>query len=191
MPKTIFDSLETYFSTEGMRGIFRGTMSGIFRNVPHSALVYTFYPKVNHFLVDHIPYFQTDNLGSVRMRKNKGEREEGSAKRTALLHAATGSIASILTTVFTHPMDVIRVRIAAQYQNIRYPNYASLFKQILRFVSPRKSFSFLFVSHLFLALPWRKKGGTPLTIDPSKKKTKQNQTRIEMKVFMRCIVGWE
>ncbi len=108
--KNYFRLARTIFSTEGMRGIFRGTMSGIFRNVPHSALVYTFYPKVNHFLVDHIPYFQTGNLANVRMRKNKGEREEGSAKRTALLHATTGSIPSILTTFFTHPMDVILLK---------------------------------------------------------------------------------
>ena len=39
---------------DGVLGLFRGSVAGIMRNVPHSALVYSIYPKMEAAVVEKI-----------------------------------------------------------------------------------------------------------------------------------------
>jgi len=110
-----FKIFKTIISKEGIRGLFRGTLAGISRNVPHSALTYTIYPKFQRFFT---PILYSPSYSKTTNR--------------ALLHTVTGGVSAICSTIFTHPLDTLRVRIAVQFENIQYPTYTSLIKQTMK-----------------------------------------------------------
>ena len=86
-------------------GLFRGSTSACFRNIPHSMLTYSLYPK----------YWGLLNEYGVN---------------TKIKHALSGSLASMNAHIITHPLDTVRVRIAVQYGHIEYPSILSTFKSI-------------------------------------------------------------
>ena len=89
-------------------GLFRGSTSACFRNIPHSMLTYTLYPKYSRLL-----------------------NEKCGVKNKKLIHGFSGSLASMNAHIITHPLDTIRVRIAVQYGHIEYPSISSTYKSIL------------------------------------------------------------
>lgn len=76
--------------SHGWRGFFGGSLAAVARNVPHSVIVYTLYP--------HCALACTDLL------RTKNE--------TFASRFAAGYLTMVLSTVMTHPLDTLRVRIA-------------------------------------------------------------------------------
>ena len=87
-------------------GLFRGSFSACFRNIPHSMITYTLYPKYNKLL---------NKYGLFEYKLEK---------------ALSGSLASMNAHLLTHPLDTVRVRIAVQYGHIEYPSIYKTFKTI-------------------------------------------------------------
>jgi len=74
----------------GYRGFFAGSAAAVYRNVPHSVLVYTFYP--------HAASLSRRALGDVR--------------ESFWSRFAAGYVTMVAATCFTHPLDTLRVRLA-------------------------------------------------------------------------------
>ena len=87
-------------------GLFRGSSSACMRNIPHSILTYSLYPKYLRLLT------QSDRLQST------------------LAKGLAGSLASMNAHLLTHPLDTVRVRIAVQYDAIQYPSIGRTFSVI-------------------------------------------------------------
>eukprot|EP01083_Nonionella_stella_P154426 497545_1 len=86
-------------------GSFRGSTAACFRNIPHSMITYSLYPKFQRLLDKHI-------------------------HTTHLNKAFAGSLASMNAHLITHPLDTVRVRIAVQYQTIEYRSIQDTFRLI-------------------------------------------------------------
>eukprot|EP01084_Bolivina_argentea_P214072 363479_1 len=109
---TKVDSISLYrlyadmIKSEGLfLGLFRGSSSACFRNIPHAMMTFTFYPKYRRVLND---IFGTNYMNN----------------------AISGSLASMSAHIISHPLDTIRVRIAVQYEMIEYPTIQSTFCSI-------------------------------------------------------------
>ena len=94
------------------KGLFRGSFSACFRNIPHSMMTYTFYPKYR------------------RLLNKKLITSSNKTYMTNINNAFSGSLASMSAHILSHPMDTIRVRIAVQYEFIEYPSIYSTFCSI-------------------------------------------------------------
>lgn len=75
-------------ATHGWRGFFGGSLAAVCRNVPHSIIVYTLYPHC------------------VKL-SSSFQKEE-----TFFSRFAAGYVTMVLSTLVTHPLDTLRVRIA-------------------------------------------------------------------------------
>lgn len=73
----------------GWRGFFGGSLAAVARNVPHSIIVYTLYPYCA----------EACSLG----------REE-----TFMSRFSAGFVTMVLSTIATHPLDTLRVRLSVQ-----------------------------------------------------------------------------
>ena len=60
--------LRRTIQTSGIHGLFRGSVAGIMRNMPHSALVYTIYPKMERGVLHQQQVWR----GSVNRREGSG-----------------------------------------------------------------------------------------------------------------------
>mmetsp|Transcript_88283 Transcript_88283/g.252508 ORF Transcript_88283/g.252508 Transcript_88283/m.252508 type:complete len:361 (+) Transcript_88283:430-1512(+) len=83
----------------GVIGLFSGSMAGIYRNVPHSAIVYTVFPHCDNFVA-----------------KITGEN----SKKSFWTRFWAGYITLFLTTAITHPLDTLRVRLSVHTDSARY-----------------------------------------------------------------------
>lgn len=101
-------------SEGAIRGLWRGTFSAIARNVPHSILIFSLYPI-------------------FRQTLSKSSLSYSYSIRTTnvMLNALSGSLASLFTSLITHPLDTIRVRIAVQYGIIEYKSYVNTYRSII------------------------------------------------------------
>ncbi len=103
--------------TDGMLGLFRGSVAGIMRNVPHSALVYTIYPK-----------WEAIVLQQQRRLRPTSERPTDEAAASSTTSAApakqkvqfstrfwAGYATLFMATLVTHPLDTLRVRISVMH----------------------------------------------------------------------------
>ena len=79
--------------TQGWRGFFSGSVAAICRNVPHSALVYSFYP---HFAKASKEVFS----------------EEAEGEESFFTRFVAGYITMVCVTLVTHPLDTLRVRLS-------------------------------------------------------------------------------
>mmetsp|Transcript_26964 Transcript_26964/g.80852 ORF Transcript_26964/g.80852 Transcript_26964/m.80852 type:complete len:325 (-) Transcript_26964:7-981(-) len=77
---------------QGAAGFFAGSAAAVYRNVPHSVLVYTLYPHA-----------------SALTRKVSGGPEESFWSRFG-----AGYITMVGATIVTHPLDTLRVRVSVQ-----------------------------------------------------------------------------
>ena len=97
---------------EGITGLFRGVSAAISRNIPHAALVYTFFPKIRDELTLHADNYHLND---------------------SLINCISGGIASIIVTCITHPGDTLRVRYTVQYATLRYRSYPQLLTEMYQF----------------------------------------------------------
>jgi len=81
---------------EGIQGLWRGTWVSICRNVPHAALTYSLYPKLERRIGHYL--------------SNRG-----------LIRVSSGILAAVSVSLITHPLDTLRVRVTTQAPGqIRY-----------------------------------------------------------------------
>jgi solute carrier family 25 protein 42 len=90
------------YANIGLRGFFNGSMAAIYRNVPHSTLAYTIYPKAETLV--------------FRLQKWLGQDEPDSAsrKRNFTTRFGAGYITLFGATLITHPLDTLRVRLSVR-----------------------------------------------------------------------------
>jgi len=91
----------------GWRGFFSGSLAAVYRNVPHRTLAYTLYPKAEHLV------FQLQG-----MQQPIGGGEAGSGQRVPPQSVSfttrfwAGYMTLFGTTLITHPLDTLRVRLS-------------------------------------------------------------------------------
>uniref|UniRef100_A0A7S3JP69 Mitochondrial carrier protein n=1 Tax=Aureoumbra lagunensis TaxID=44058 RepID=A0A7S3JP69_9STRA len=85
----------------GWRGFFAGSVAAIFRNVPHSVLVYSMYP--------HFARISSHISGPSSKQQHQDEHHE---KESFLTRFLAGYVTMIAATVVTHPLDTLRVRLS-------------------------------------------------------------------------------
>jgi hypothetical protein len=86
----------------GGRGFFAGSMAAIYRNVPHSMLAYTFYPKAETLVFRCQVWLGHD------------EADAAARKRNFTTRFWAGYITLFGTTLITHPLDTLRVRLSVR-----------------------------------------------------------------------------
>ena len=111
---------------DGFFGLFRGSVAGIIRNVPHSALVYTIYPVVEPIVLQQqrkaSGLSSGGDAGSSSVGGGGGGSSsdgDGSTKPAATAGKVSfstrfwaGYATLFFATVITHPLDTLRVRIS-------------------------------------------------------------------------------
>ena len=100
--------LRRTIQSDGMLGLFRGSVAGIMRNVPHSALVYTIYPK-----------FEEMVLASQQRAKGQGSFST---------RFWAGYATTFFATLITHPLDTLRVRLSVTHGN---PSTPTMIKSVI------------------------------------------------------------
>lgn len=99
---------------EGVSGLWRGSGSSILRNTPHSACVFTLYPKIHSQVNQLFP----DTFKPVK-------------------RLLSGFLTTSMVTLFTHPLDTVRVRVSAQAPGkIRYNSFAGTVRTIMKLEGP-------------------------------------------------------
>ena len=97
--------MQETWARQGMRGFFSGSMAAIYRNVPHSTLTYTIYPHA-----------ETLTLGLQGALFRKHDREN---KATFWTRFWAGWGTLFVATVFTHPLDTLRVRMSVHIDSAK------------------------------------------------------------------------
>ncbi len=104
--------LRNTLQSDGVLGLFRGSLAGIMRNVPHSALVYTVYPEWEALVL------RAQNGGGGG-GGGEGGGERGGGKSASFSTRFFAGFATLTTaTLVTHPLDTIRVRISVTYGEV-------------------------------------------------------------------------
>ena len=103
--------LQRQLAADGFFGLFRGSTAAIARNVPHSALVYSFFP-----------FFE--RLVAQQLATPGGEPPKGSFATRFWAGYAT----LFAATLFTHPLDTLRVRLSVTHGN---PSTPTMIKSVL------------------------------------------------------------
>ncbi|OMJ70749.1 hypothetical protein SteCoe_31198 [Stentor coeruleus] len=106
---SLFNAVTTIYSTEGIKGFYRGIVPSVIKDVPYSTLGYAFYEK----------YIQIFSSLTFSDRKNP------------VVTLSAGVSAGFTATIITQPFDVIKTRI--QLQNVnggRYNNMLESMKTI-------------------------------------------------------------
>ena len=85
----------------GVKGLFGGSMAAIYRNVPHSMLAYSIYPKAEAAVLR----FQ---------RRGSAPGDETSVKKSFSTRFMAGYVTILFTTMITHPLDTLRVRLSVR-----------------------------------------------------------------------------
>mmetsp|Transcript_48083 Transcript_48083/g.61623 ORF Transcript_48083/g.61623 Transcript_48083/m.61623 type:complete len:319 (-) Transcript_48083:223-1179(-) len=83
--------------TLGTRGFFAGSMASIYRNVPHSMLAFSVYPIAENFM-----FYQVEGH----------PLNEKKSSRTFSTRFWAGYLTLFFTTLITHPLDTLRVRLS-------------------------------------------------------------------------------
>ena len=143
---------------DGVTGLFRGSVAGIMRNVPHSALVYTIYPIFEPLVLQQQALGRLPG-GDFGLRRSRGggggsgggdasnsSSSPGDAKSRDARGSGGGSSRGeggkaafstrfwagyatlFFATLITHPLDTLRVRISVMHGEASTP---TMIKQIL------------------------------------------------------------
>ena len=92
----------------GAASLFRGSGAAICRNVPHSAIVYSLYPVAERSVVrvvdDHV--------------RDAGEAKGGPAQMDFTVRFVAGYLTLFGATLFTHPLDTMRVRVSISHGHL-------------------------------------------------------------------------
>merc|ERR1712167_204298 len=84
--------------TQGLSGFMSGSAAAVYRNVPHSVLVYSLYPHA-----------------AALTKKVSGGREE-----VFMTRFCAGYITMVGATLVTHPLDTLLVRVSVQPDSATY-----------------------------------------------------------------------
>ena len=122
--------LRRTIQSDGLTGLFRGSVAGIMRNVPHSALVYTLYPIFEPIVLrqqrsGYLPGKPSSSGGgsggggegsSSSSGGGSGSAAKTSPPATGKVEFSTrfwaGYATLFFATLITHPLDTLRVRIS-------------------------------------------------------------------------------
>jgi solute carrier family 25 protein 42 len=114
---------------DGMLGLFRGSVAGIMRNVPHSALVYTIYPKFEAIVLQQQQQLQLQQQpppAPERQPTTEGAASSSIKPARQKVQFSTRFWAGYATTFFatlvTHPLDTLRVRISVMHGEMSTPS---------------------------------------------------------------------
>ncbi|KAL1519810.1 hypothetical protein AB1Y20_023317 [Prymnesium parvum] len=110
---------------DGLLGLFRGSTAGIIRNVPHSMLVYSIYPKCEHFVLAKQQQVGGSLLGlpcpqslARLLGCEAAHTDLSSGGKVAFSTRFWAGYATLMcATMVTHPLDTIRVRISVTSSN--------------------------------------------------------------------------
>lgn len=89
--------MKNTIEVQGFRGFFSGSLASIYRNVPHSMLAFSIYPNAENFVFYELQGHDID---------------EKKASRNFSTRFWAGYLTLFFTTVITHPLDTLRVRLA-------------------------------------------------------------------------------
>ena len=127
--------LRRTIAEDGFVGLFRGSVAGIMRNVPHSALVYTIYPQMEQVVLTWQQRQQVATAPPQRQQQtgasgasSSGEAGpsqtaasavDGSSEPAAKVEFMTrfwaGYATLFFATLITHPLDTLRVRLSVTH----------------------------------------------------------------------------
>ena len=107
---------------DGVLGLFRGSVAGIMRNVPHSALVYTIYPNMESVVLS----WQRRQQQQQQQQQRGGAAAAGPSSSSDAPDAPAGKVAFstrfwagyatlFFATLITHPLDTLRVRLSVTH----------------------------------------------------------------------------
>ena len=105
---------------DGVLGLFRGSVAGIMRNVPHSALVYTIYPQMEAVVLSwqHGPQPATASSSAPQKQQQQQQQAAGGAgggKVAFSTRFVAGYVTTFSATLVTHPLDTLRVRLSVTH----------------------------------------------------------------------------
>lgn len=86
---SILNTAREVVKSEGLTGLWRGNFTNCIRVVPHTAIQFSSYEKFKKFLI-------------------------GDEKVTVPMRLTAGALSGMTAATFTHPMDVIRIRLQTQ-----------------------------------------------------------------------------
>jgi len=136
-PVPYSELLRRTLQADGMGGLFRGSVAGILRNVPHSALVYTLYPKWEAIVLEQQRLASRGTLHSQQPQPSRhaAHATEASNSATATSQKVgfstrfwAGYATLFMATLVTHPLDTLRVRISVMHGEMSTP---AMIKSIL------------------------------------------------------------
>ena len=128
---------------DGVLGLFRGSVAGIMRNVPHSALVYTIYPVFEPMVLQQQHLGRLPGGGSEggggggggssnggggggSSGSGSGDAAGGGQSRGGKVAFSTrfwaGYATLFFATLITHPLDTLRVRISVMHGEASTPS---------------------------------------------------------------------
>mmetsp|Transcript_9317 Transcript_9317/g.34474 ORF Transcript_9317/g.34474 Transcript_9317/m.34474 type:complete len:320 (-) Transcript_9317:1656-2615(-) len=87
--KSTFGTLKHIYQMEGMRGLFKGWSPTIARDVPYAGLFLVFYSQMKHLILTAAPSLH---------------------EHDSWVTLPSGAVAGGMSTILTHPFDVVRTR---------------------------------------------------------------------------------
>lgn len=119
------DVLRRTLQAEGALGLFRGSLAGITRNVPHSALVYSLYPACEAAVQQQ----QRRRVVATGGGDSAGANDGAATPVSFSTRFWAGYATLMMATVVTHPLDTIRVRISVTQGEV---STAQIFRQMVQ-----------------------------------------------------------
>ena len=108
VPVPYVEVLRKTVQVDGPLGLFRGSVAGVMRNVPHSTLVYTAYPHFEGFVLKRQQTWQE--------ALPHEEQSSLSLQKPAFSTRFWAGYATLFTApLVTHPLDTLRVRISVMH----------------------------------------------------------------------------
>ena len=89
-------------SKSGGRGFFAGSLASVYRNVPHSMLAYTVYPKAEAKVL----------ALQQQLTVSSGATVDETRSFSTRFYAGYATL--LFTTAITHPLDTLRVRLSVR-----------------------------------------------------------------------------
>ncbi|GER37909.1 mitochondrial carrier-like protein [Striga asiatica] len=117
--------LKYIWSTEGLRGLFKGNGTNCARIVPNSAVKFFSYEQASKYGPKiRLPSNAHDNMGILYLYQRQTGNED--AQLTPLLRLGAGACAGIIAMSATYPMDMVRGRLTVQTDRSPY-QYRGMF----------------------------------------------------------------
>ena len=131
--RSALQTLRSIVSKEGVRGLWRGYGLSIMSNVPFTGLVWYSYDHLHAYLRRHFSLFSpTAVFPSSASPPTARDRWTGFSRELVIVPVCAATC-SALSTVLTHPLDVLRVRMQLwdSPREGRRPSIVALFRQVV------------------------------------------------------------